>query len=97
MVSSSDDCIVELTDEEYNMVTYPFPEITLTGGMSGFLTSTIMNSEGMFNTYRASDGKAFTVRELGAASADFELPDERYIFFEGLYDSNHTYSVSWGS
>ena len=61
--------------------------------MSGFLTSTFMDSEGLSKTYRAISSRAFSVRELGEAFADFELPDERYIFFEELNGSNHTYSA----
>lgn len=75
-----------LTEEELNMIAYPYPRITF------FMYK---------YTFHAPDGKAFTVRQLAEAFAEAEghNKDSRYCYFEGLHrhPDPHTFQSMWGS
>jgi len=75
-----------LTEDELNMIAYPYPRITF------FMCR---------YTAHAPDGKAFTVRQLAEALSKAEeySKDSRYCYFEGLYRHKdpHTFQSTWGS
>lgn len=81
------DCY-KLTEEEEDMVAYPFPKITFAGSPS-------WSEPGRpSQTYTAPNGKFFTVRDLGDAFADFEryCRDAHHSYFTGLRRCGpHTY------
>ena len=82
----TEDGMAPLTEEELNMIAYPYPRITF------FMCK---------YTFHAPDGKAFTVRQLAEAFARAEEhnKDSRYCYFEGLvrHPDPHTFQSMWGS
>ncbi|KAL9182286.1 hypothetical protein ACHAXT_012938 [Thalassiosira profunda] len=78
--------LVELTEEDYNQVAYPYPHF-------------VYMDPGPV-TFTAPDGKAFTVRQLAEAFAKAEAGyDSRYIFFEGFEwgKDPHSFLAYFGS
>ena len=82
----TEDGMEPLTEDELNMIAYPYPRITFFMCMY---------------TAHAPDGKAFTVRQLAEAFAKAEEPnkDSRYCYFEGFirHRDPHTFQSMFGS
>lgn len=85
-----------LTEEELNRTAYAGPTIKL-GAESGSVME-----------HQAPNGKSFTVRELLKAVEDTEKQertntelfggvDVHHVFFEGLYEEDGVWWISWGS
>jgi len=96
---NDDEPFRDLADEEWNLVVYDCPSITLGCSISNYC------GDGRTSNHQAPNGKHFTVRDMVKAVCEnqkqtrgatdwFGGIDVHHIFFEGI---NNNGIISWGS